>query len=137
MNDMNDDVLLCILDFMSPEDIHKINGTCRVFHETSMKYRFANLEITKQDKATKELLTLLWSVFSISNPVFETLRFLQRVGCWTVCEEGENSAVATATIHEFSPELHKEGFRPIHGIRGRPSIYKEEGRGATSRATAK
>jgi hypothetical protein len=75
MYSINDDVLRRILDFMSPEDVHRINLTNRVVYEKSMKSRYECLEITKKDKPTKALLTHLWYVFAIwiPDPVLETL----------------------------------------------------------------
>jgi len=59
MYPINDDVLRLILDFLSPEDVHRINSTNRVVYEKSMKARYERLEIIKKDKPTKALLTHL------------------------------------------------------------------------------
>lgn len=75
MYPINDDVLRLILDFLSPEDVHRINSTNRVVYEKSMKARYERLEIIKKDKPTKALLTHLWYVFAVMDPdpVFEAL----------------------------------------------------------------
>lgn len=74
MYSINDDVLRLILDFMSPEDVHRINSTNRVVYEESMKSRYECLEITKRDKPTKVLLAHLWYVFAVlDQDALETL----------------------------------------------------------------
>jgi len=75
MYSIDNDVLRHILEFMSPEDVHRINLTNRVVYEESMKSRYECLEITKRDKPTKVLLTHLWYVSTLldPDPVLETL----------------------------------------------------------------
>lgn len=65
---INDDVLRLILDFMSPEDIHRINSTNRVVYDRWMRSRYERLEITKRDKPTKLLLKHLWYVSAVLDP---------------------------------------------------------------------
>ena len=59
---LNEDIFRQIVDYLSTEELRRINRAHSVFYEAWMKSQYASIRISKRDKETKRLLAHLWYV---------------------------------------------------------------------------
>ena len=50
MSQLNEDILRCIVSYLRPETLKKVNAANRVFFDAWMKTRYESLTFTKNDK---------------------------------------------------------------------------------------